>query len=544
MKNITSFAWSESPSRRRGLVLIIVLIVVAVLSLSAYAFSSLMVMQSEATQLNGRRVQARMLASSGIESLRVFLLQDLAVRSESGGLYDNPAMFQGVTVLDEGTPEDLGKFTILVPSVDSADGTEGVRYGLEDESARLNLNALLLIDQQARELQEAAGGVTELVEGVEGMEGAEDLLSDNPARNLLMALPGMTVEIADAILDWLDEDDEQREFGAEAEYYASLAPPYAPKNGPLETVEELLLVRGVTPQLLFGCDVNRNGMVDPDEMTLAGQLGDLPQRGWSAYLTLHSKEQNINTVGEPRIDLNMDDLQQLYDVLGLVFPEEWVKFIIAYRQSGPYQGEEEGEDDYSGELNLSQEGGNKFTQVLDLIGSRVEVTFQGAEEPVVLRSPFLDDLVSMAVYMPELMDNVTVVPDTVIPGRISLSQASPEILMGIPGMTEEIVEQILSQRVPEPGLDDPGQKHETWLLTSGIVTLEEMRALIPFVCGGGDVYRTQVVGYFEDGRASARVEVVLDATQLPPRVLLWRDISHLGRGYPLEMLGVSLVDEN
>ena len=544
MKDTDSFAWFDSRSRRRGLVLIIVLIVVAVLSLSAYAFSSLMVMQSEATQLNGRRVQARMLASSGIESLRVFLLQDLAVRSESGGLYDNPAMFQGVTVLDEGTPEDLGKFTILVPSVDSADGTEGVRYGLEDESARLNLNALLLIDQQARELQEAAGGVTELVEGVEGMEGAEDLLSDSPARNLLMALPGMTVEIADAILDWLDEDDEQREFGAEAEYYASLAPPYAPKNGPLETVEELLLVRGVTPMLLFGCDVNRNGMVDPDELTLAGQLGDLPQRGWSAYLTLHSKEQNVNTVGEPRIDLNMDDLQQLYDVLGLVFPEEWVKFIIAYRQSGPYQGEEEGEDDYSGELNLSQEGGNKFTQVLDLIGSRVEVTFQGAEEPVVLRSPFLDDLVSMAVYMPELMDNVTVVPDTVIPGRISLSQASPEILMGIPGMTEEIVEQILSQRVPEPGLDDPGQKHETWLLTSGIVTLEEMRALIPFVCGGGDVYRTQVVGYFEDGRASARVEVVLDATQLPPRVLLWRDISHLGRGYPLEMLGVSLVDEN
>jgi hypothetical protein len=69
---------------------------------------------------------------------------------------------------------------------------------------------------------------------------------------------------------------------------------------------------------------------------------------------------------------------------------------------------------------------------------------------VVLRSPFLDDLVSMAVYMPELMDNVTVVADTVIPGRISLSQAPPEILLGIPGMTEEIVEQILSQRVPEP----------------------------------------------------------------------------------------------
>jgi hypothetical protein len=352
----------------------------------------------------------------------------------------------------------------------------------------------------------------------------------------------MSVEIADAILDWLDEDDEPREFGAEADYYSSLVPPYAPKNGPLETVEELLLVRGVTPLLLFGCDVNRNGMVDMDQMVLAGQLGDLPQRGWSAYLTLHSKEQNVNMFSEPRIDLNMDDLQTLYDSLSLIFPEPWVKFIIAYRQSGPYTGEEEGEDDFSGELNLSQRGRTKFNQVLDLIGAKVQVTFQGAEEPVVLRSPFLDDMVSMSAYMADLMDNVTVVGDAVIPGRISLSQAPREILMGIPGMTEEIVEQIVSQRTPEPALDDPGQQHETWLLTSGIVTLDEMRAMIPFVCGGGDVYRTQVIGYFEDGRASARVEVVLDGTQLPPRVLLWRDISHLGRGYPLEMLGVSLAE--
>lgn len=524
---------------RRGLVLILVLVVVAALSLAAYAFASLMVVQSESSHLTGRRIQARMLASSGVEALRVFLLQDPAMQSESGGLYDNPAMFQGVTVVGEADPGELGKFTVLVPAMNETGTLSGVRYGLEDESARVNLNALLLIDQQARELQEATGELAELVQ-----DDPEGLLSASPARSLLMALPGMTVEIADAILDWLDDDDSPREFGAEAEYYSALAPPYGPKNGPLETVEELLLVRGVTPQLLFGSDVNRNGMIDPDEMALAAQLGDFPPRGWSAYLTLHSKEKNVNMFGQPRIDLNMEDLVQLYEELSLIFPEEWVKFIVAYRQSGPYRGEEEGDDDFSGDLDLTQRGTNTFGQVLDVIGARVEVTFQGAEESVVLQSPFRDDLVSMSLYMAALVDNVTVVPDTVIPGRISLSQAPPEILLGIPGMTEEMVEQILSQRTPEPGLDDPGQLHETWLLTSGIVTLEEMRALMPFVCGGGDVYRTQVVGYFEDGRASARIEVVLDATQLLPRVLLWRDISHLGRGYPLEMLGVSLMNEN
>ena len=45
--------------------------------------------------------------------------------------------------------------------------------------------------------------------------------------------------------------------GAESDYYGSLSPPYAPRNGPPVTIEELLLVRGVTPQLLFGLDAAR-----------------------------------------------------------------------------------------------------------------------------------------------------------------------------------------------------------------------------------------------------------------------------------------------
>ena len=61
---------------------------------------------------------------------------------------------------------------------------------------------------------------------------------------------------------------------------------------------------------------------------------------------------------------------------------------------------------------------------------------------------------------------------------------------------------------------------------------------MPFVCAGGSVYRAQVIGYYDDGRAASRLEVVLDATQQPARVLLWRDISHLGRGYALETLGL------
>jgi len=496
-------------------VLVIVLIVVAVLSLAAYSFTQMMVAHSEATQIMGRQSQAQLLASSGVAYLRAFLMQDATTQAESGGTFDNPDSFQAVPVSISEDAQEQGRFTVLAPLEDEQSGSVGFRYGLENESTRLNINALLMIEEAAK----AAG-------------------LENTGRELLMALPGMTEDVADAILDWLDDDDEIREYGAELGEYTD----YAPKNGPLETVEELLLVYGVTPDLLFGYDVNRNGMVDENEMGDTGGMSDTSFRGWSAYLTLHSKENNVNSLGEPRIDLNTNDMQSLHDSLSLVLEEEWVTFIIAYRQNGEYEENEAAEPYSGGELDLSQQGKDdtKLSQVLELVGKKVQVKFVGDDEETILESPFKEDLLSMNTYMTTLMDNVTVVSEETIPGRININQASRDILLGIPGLSEEAVEQIVSLRSVDPTLDDPSRQYETWLLTEGIVTLEEMRSLMPLICGGGDVYRAQVVGYYDDGQASARVEVVLDATQFPPRILLWRDISHLGRGHALETLGVGL----
>ncbi len=60
--------------------------------------------------------------------------------------------------------------------------------------------------------------------------------------------------LVDSILDWLDEDDLHRLNGAESDYYLSLSPPYTAKNGPFDTVEDLLWVRGVTPELFYGLE--------------------------------------------------------------------------------------------------------------------------------------------------------------------------------------------------------------------------------------------------------------------------------------------------
>jgi general secretion pathway protein K len=59
-------------------------------------------------------------------------------------------------------------------------------------------------------------------------------------------------EVVDALKDWIDADDEVTGAGAEGRYYAGLDRPYAAKNAPLDCIEELLMVRGVTRELFYG----------------------------------------------------------------------------------------------------------------------------------------------------------------------------------------------------------------------------------------------------------------------------------------------------
>jgi len=78
-------------------------------------------------------------------------------------------------------------------------------------------------------------------------------------KGLLMAALGgfnLTEEekdiISDSILDWRDQDDLHRMNGAEDDYYRSLPDPHPTKNADFDTLEELLYVRGVTPELYYG----------------------------------------------------------------------------------------------------------------------------------------------------------------------------------------------------------------------------------------------------------------------------------------------------
>ncbi len=549
-------------SQRTASVLVLTLVVVALLTLGAAAFFERMFAEHQASRAHGRQLQARHLAESGVEYIKAVLMQEPAVITESGGLYANLTLFQGILLMDDPVDAFRGRFTAVAPDITTDGYYGGVRFGLENESSRLNLNIVLLADA-----------------------GRED-----GARSMLMTLPGMTESIADAILDWIDSDDQPRMLGAERDYYSSLDPPYAPRNGPLGSIEELLLVREVTPALLFGADLNRNTQVDAVEQPLTAidnadnSLGVL-NRGWAAYLTLDSAETSLRSNGKPKIDVNKDDLKELHKELVDALGTEMANFIIAYRQGGVYEGEGTGQAASEIKLDFTQPGREKLKTVLDLIGVRTRIPTQGQggqndggqstqgnqapmsesapsspsdeqnpgkgggddsdgqgdKSRIVVEAAFPEDG-SMKSYLTKLIDNLSVNAEETIPGRLNVNQAPRRLLAGVPGLNAAHIDQIIANRDVTLGQRQPEQTHETWLLTEDVVDLKQMKKLMPFITTGGSVYRAQVIGFFDAEGPTDRLEIVIDATQTPPTVRRRWELRDLGQGYSSEVLGAQPDD--
>jgi len=552
---------------RRGTVLILVLVVVAMLTLGAYTFSEIMVTEAEATGMYGRQAESRAFAESGIEHAAAVL--GYPEGDDDLNTYHNPGRYQRVLLRDSENARGRGMFGIVAPLEGDASST-GIRFGLVDESGRININQLLQF----------------------GLEEAE-------TREILMYLPDMTEEVADAILDWVDDDEEPRLYGAESDYYSALDPPYSAKNAKFESVDELLQVAGVTPEFLYGEDTNRNGLLDPneddgDQSPPFDNADGALNPGWAAYLTVDSRELNLRSDGSPKIYVNEGVLTDLYDTLEEEFDEDIARFIVAYRMNGPVEpliteddalladATDSSTDDTSadtgsssdsqngtgggssgeglvgaanalgnalgaavsgevtrGGMDLSKGASTEITSLYELIGAQVIVEIDEVE--TTLDSPWSADPGSMESYLPSFFDTFSVTEETEIVGRINVNQARFETLAGLPGMTEEIASAIVAS--PMIGADgsvapDALTSRSTtgWLVTQGLLDLATIAKLDKYLTARGHVYRVQSVGYFEEGGGYTRMEAILDATENPVHIISVRDLTGLGRGYSQSLL--------
>jgi type II secretory pathway component PulK len=136
------------------------------------------------------------------------------------------------------------------------------------------------------------GDTTQYDYGIQD-EGGKLYLS-TATENQLMAFPDMTQDVADSIMNWV-ATGAANPNGSDSTYYETLPEPYDAKQGPFETVDELMLVAGVTPQLLYGYDLNRDGVIDQNEST-AGGTGTMfnsagtDARGIFPYVTAYNTQ--------------------------------------------------------------------------------------------------------------------------------------------------------------------------------------------------------------------------------------------------------------
>lgn len=294
----------EGPKQDEGVALLLVLLFVAVLAAIVIEFVYEMRVEAALTGNFESQLEARLGAKSAV------------------------ALGMGLIALDEDNPEGTTgpEFDALTDAWAGGApyqeiGAAALRTTVADEYGKLNLNALLGTELSGPEAADNGGQD----EGAGEPEEAEDEDEDEDesgggkvlqeALRALFVARGAELDPVDAILDWLDSDSDTRPEGMELEDLTGEELTTTLKNGLFDSIEELLLVPGMTPELFFGL---------PEEEQLP--LTDL--------LTVHGHpEGRINANTAPR-----EVLEAMGEALGRTGLAD---LVIEAREQAPFQQEDD-----------------------------------------------------------------------------------------------------------------------------------------------------------------------------------------------------------
>jgi type II secretory pathway component PulK len=445
--------------------LIIVLFLSALLTLLMYTFLRAMQVEYSLATSSGRDSQARHLAWSAIEKAAATLAASTTpVVDASTTWVDDPEEWYEIE-LGEGVYS-------MIRMTPEADGR--LRYGIVDEASKLNLNTI--------------------------------------PKEVLLRLPLATEEIADAIVDWRDPDETPQPSGAENSYYQSQPEPYKCKNASFTTVEELLLVKGMTPEIVYGEDWNQNGILDaneddgdksPPEDNRDGAL----DFGFIAFLTVHSSDRNLRNDGQPRVDLNTAPPDQLQLALSDVLTPQELQQIPLRR---PYAS-----------------------------------------------SAGLLPAISIAKWQ-QVADRVTTIPGEQMPGLVNINTASKKVLEML-GIIPDDISKITAYRTQQGSdLSTVGWLAEALnAAEEPQQAIQKLQQIVPFVTTRAFQFRFDVVariGPKSERAATSTTTRTMDPSAPPPparvmkrlavvldrgqggagRVVYVRDITRLGQPYPIE----------
>jgi type II secretory pathway component PulK len=319
--------------------------------------------------------------------------------------------------------------------------------GLVDETARLNLNAPWL------------------------------------TADMIQYLPGMTPQIAAAIMDWRDADSSLTSNGAEDETYSRANTPYKTKNAAFESVEELRLVNYVTPEILYGEDANLNGILDANEndgdasAPYDNRDGRLDP-GLMEYFTVYSYEPmtgtNINNQAEVRA--------LLQTILGTQRATEIGNNLFATGGQGGGQG-----------------GGNQqsLTSILQFF-IRGNLT--------------ADEAAQVYPYL---------APTTNI--MVNVNTASQAVLECIPGIGTDYAATLITYRESNPS----ALTSIEWVATAMNNDASAIQAG-PYLTTRTYQYTADIAAVGPHHRGYQRVRYVFDTSEGTPQIVRRQDLTHLG----------------
>lgn len=556
--------FTQTPSfskRRSAMALLVVVVLTMLIALGAYRFSFYMESQYRLTRLHEEQVHARLAALSGLELAAAIAELTSTERTALGGVFDNPAFrhvaaeastevatrneptnnswrFGLVSPLAAGGNEASSVATSSISTgADASGGAGNLRFGFENESAKLHMPTLLEWDRR--------------------MPGH--------ARATLLALPGATEQLVDTWLRGLGVT--KRRVGT---------------NGGSSLLDRLESNRENSDQesntdqlkaLWYGGDLNQNYQLDPLEVRLSEQLFT-SQRGdarttsaslaptnastttalppaWMRFVTWHSGGRNETRTGQPRINLNEANLQSLHQKLIAVWPADWANFVIAMRQYGPSASSTRAgvttpaaTDSVS--PDFSKPATYAFKSPLDLVGAVVQIPVtdpQPAADGKIntttkrIRNPFSSDLSEVRNYLGRVLDASTADPSPYSTGRVDVSEAPAIVLSGVPGIDPALAQRIVQQRSSNSGTSSTEPRDTiAWLLEGGVVDLAKLKTIEPFITSRNDVYTVQSVGYRDHLSPVYRCTATIDARQIPAQIRNQQIWHPWDRGFTMDQL--------
>jgi len=416
---------------------------------------------------HGDVIQAHYLALAGIEKTKALLYRDArerkrSAKNHSGELYDTPQYFRDIAL-------GRGQFSVFHQGSQYEGGA--ILYGVSDEESRLNLNRA----------------------------SAEELAK----------LYGMTPDTVAAILDWRDSDNDLTPNGAEADYYASLRPPCLPRNGPFQTTRELLMVRGVSRELLLGEDNNQNGLLDPeeddgDDSFPPDNKDGVLDTGWAGLLTVDSAVRNQNAAGQDRINVQSADEKSLAAVPGI--SADLAKAIVAYRDQNKLESLayllDVGAVNPQEQLEQPQSAQNRSQDARPQAGTQ-----SSRNTPAPNRSssqPTGPKLVTENLLM-DIADDLTAGSASEDqPGAVNINTASSEVLACLPGVSRELAQAIVAYRRSAGFFPNIA-----WLLKVNGMNRQIFKQLAPKVSARSETFRILSEGKVNATGARKRIEVIV-----------------------------------